>query len=435
MQVRNIISVGAMGALVISGCAAEEVAGPDPRGLKLTVAPLELEGIDVACYDVLVENAGAAYKAVGGGNDVVVLGDPAVKFPTDGGAICSNRYGNGPGGGITYIAPCDASEGADTNATRNGVQNRVTLWVDGLYENTGDAENPVYADIGTGTWQNPCVEGCSLDFDCQPNADTLVEFNFTILRDASQGFFDIIVNFDDIFCSAKVDCQYAPTQGQTVGQYIRLVHDQTGKRTFTVVAAVACTGGDFEGDEDEGRTHLYASDLVVDCGTTNVQEFAVDGEGNYYLPNDSRTAPVEQVMVFQGKESLQNGATNNDADKLYWNVAVGFKEAETSRQAVPLIDGGASCSLRWMVTASKGPIEDVFEKQNVTYPYISANVPISDGGTVLCGQHPVNGGNGVATAYTELGDSLPGDFAWEMSQVGTSDVDVDAWTPPANDDD
>jgi len=204
------------------------------------------------------------------------------------------------------------------------------------------------------------------------------------------------------------------------------VHDKSGQRTFTVVAAVACTGGDAatgeEGDLDDERTHLYATNLEVDCGTGNAQQFAVDFEGNYPASRTAPASPVEQVMVFRGLESLLNNATNADADKMYWNTAVGFKEVLGDcgqRQNPPVIDAG-ECTLRWSVTASKGPIEDVFDLANVTYPYIQADVDISDGlGKVVCGQHPVNGtgdNSGVSTEYTALGNALPSTFKLHMFQ-------------------
>ncbi len=421
MKLRMIMGIGAAGAIGLAGCDAEKTA-EDTRGLKLTVAPLNLAGIDFACYDILVENQGPTYKVVGDGNDVVVLGDPTTQAfesgePADTAAICSDDYGNADGGGITYIAPCDASLDADTGAD-DGVQNRVTLWVDGLYVNNLDvSDDPAQA------WQNPCPDGCDLDFDCEANADTLVEFNFTIMRNAQQGFFDVAVNFEDVFCSAKVDCQY---EG---GQYIRLVHDQAGDRTFTAVAAVACTGGDAGAtDTDDQRTHLYAADLSVSC-QTGATSFEVDGEGNFFGPGDARPAGIEQVMIFRGLESLNNNASGADADKMYWNVAVGFTENDNSTLTVPDL-AGVNCQLDWSVTASKGPIDAAFAKDNVTYPYIQASVPITNGvGGAACGQHPVNGGNGVSTVYTGLGDSLPEQFVWHMFQDG-GDSNVSSYPAP-----
>jgi len=420
MKLRMIMGIGAAGAIGLAGCDAEKTT-PEARGLEIAVAPLNLEGIDYACYDILVENQGTTYKVAGDDNDVVVLGDSTTSQEDgDTNSICSDDYGNAAGGGITYIAPCDASEDADTNGDdTDGVQNRVTLWVDGLYVDGEDVSgDPAQA------WQDPCPTGCSLDFDCEANADTLVEFNFTIMRNAQQGFFDVAVNFEDVFCSAKVDCQYENDD------YIRLVHGTDGVRTLTAVAAVACTGGDFEGGDNEGRTNLYATDLVVDCGDPNEFAYPVNGEGNFYLPGATRDQPgtVEQMMVFRGLEALVNGASDELADKMYWNVAVGFDEVTGSTASAPKITGG--CELRWSVTASKGPIEDAFAKDNVTYPYIESVVTISNAdGSLACSQHPVNGGNGVATEYTDLGGSLPGTFEWHMSQDG-GDSNVGTYPAP-----
>jgi len=418
MRLRLVRTIGF--ASVLAGfVACADGGGPaeDARGLKLTVAPLNLAGIDYACYDFLVENAGAAYKAVGGGNDVLVKGNP---LTTGGdaasGAICSNRYGNDGGGDIAYVATCDASLAADTGAA-TGVQNRVTIWVDGLYK--------AGVDISTDpnqAWQNPCPTGCSLDANCLENQDTLVEFNLTIMRSANQGFFDVAVNFEDVFCSAKVDCRYnSPT-----GQPIRLVHDEDGVRTLTAVAAVACTGGAAADDAtDAERTQMYASDLEVDCGGT-VTSFEVDGDGNYYRVGDTRPSPIAQVMIFRGLENLLDGTSADDADLMYWNAAVGFVEGATSTAEAPVIAGGA-CTLRWKVAVSKGPIEDVFAQANVTYPYLEMNVPITGvGGALTCTQHPANGGNGVSTVYTGLGNALPDEFVWHMHQVA-GDAVVDAF--------
>ncbi len=60
---------------------------------------------------------------------------------------------------------------------------------------------------GDADFENPCAEAgdCVLSFPCVENEDVFVEFNITVMRDAEQGFFDIAVNFEDIFCSAKFD--------------------------------------------------------------------------------------------------------------------------------------------------------------------------------------------------------------------------------------
>ena len=245
---------------LLQACA--EPAPDQPQGLGLDIAPLTLEGIDFACYDVQVS------AGLGEGRQVVWkkgtpewtwLGHdqdlpPATGNPTAGDpdvdALCSDRYGYGPGGGLTYIGPCDAQ--ADTSAAP-GVQNDVTVWFDGLYTNDGESA----AELGD--WQDPCGEaGCTLSFDCVENRDTLVRFDFTVMRAAQQGFFDIAVNFEDIFCSAKVDCSYDADGAEP----IELLFDADGNRAQTAVAALACTAGP---GSDTG-TVLHMNGVRVECG-------------------------------------------------------------------------------------------------------------------------------------------------------------------------
>ena len=66
------------------------------------------------------------------------------------------------------------------------------------------------------------------------------------MRDAQQGFFDISVNFEDILCSAKLDC--VPS----------LLHRPGGARDLTAVLGFACTSG---GDD----TCLYTGPVTIDC--------------------------------------------------------------------------------------------------------------------------------------------------------------------------
>lgn len=121
-------------------------------------------------------------------------------------ALCSDRFGNGAGGALSYVGPCDADGQADPGDADGERMNSVTVWFDGLYGASGGYIDP----NGTQGWQNPCVDaagaevGCTLDVLCEENADARVAFDFTVMREANQGFFDIAVSFEDVFCSAKV---------------------------------------------------------------------------------------------------------------------------------------------------------------------------------------------------------------------------------------
>jgi len=243
----------------LAGCD-EPVSTHSPRGIEVVVAPLQLTGIAEACYDILIENgAGSSLGAQGGGNDVVARFAP-------GGAICSSDFGNGAAGDITYIAPCDATSDSDPTTPSPDIENAITVWPY-LKDASGQA-------IDVATWRNPCdttpggtVEGCQLHVNCNENSDTLAAFNFTVMRDAQQGFFDVAVNFEDIFCSAKLDSCYG--NGQTndcSGGDIMLIHGaESAQRQHTAVLAFACTAGPGK------QTDLLIGNPVVWCHETGTE--------------------------------------------------------------------------------------------------------------------------------------------------------------------
>lgn len=97
-----------------------------------------------------------------------------------------------------------------------------------------DAGGPLAADA----WVAP--PPVTLSAECVENADTPVVFDLTIARPARQGFFDIGVTFDDVFCSAKLDCGASPD----IADDMLLLHDpRTGERATTAVLAFACSAG------------------------------------------------------------------------------------------------------------------------------------------------------------------------------------------------
>jgi hypothetical protein len=231
-------------ACLASGCLDGSGA---PRGsdtnLALAVAPLRLDGIGMACYDVLVRNQV--------GDTVWARGIPATSRQSgDTGTLCSDEFGNGPGGDIAYVGPCDASQ----------PNHNVTVFIDSLW-----SSDPVSVPLTD--WVNPCPyategpSGCTLAFTCVENADVSVTFNLTVMREANQGFFDVAVNFDDVFCSAKLDCTY----DQAGNQPINLLFDpDTGERAQTAVLAVACTGGP---GHTNTNTTLHLTEARFQCGT------------------------------------------------------------------------------------------------------------------------------------------------------------------------
>lgn len=359
--------------------------GPSGPGVRVEVAPLLLEGVDEACYDLLVSNGSDTVFARGDTNWTRLGADqvetPGTGTPGDGPAdtstLCSGQYGNGRGGGISYVGTCDASTDADADPD-NGVQNDVTLWVDGLYKDGAEL----------GDWQDPCPGGCTLSVACNENADSLVEFNLTLLRAANQGFFDIAVNFDQIFCSAKVDC--ADANGP-----LALLHDPSSQvRGQTVVLALACTGGPAPEEGMPNDTVLLRNPVVVDCAGVRTVLDPTIGGGNAYTaltPDPDPNDAIWQYATYFGTEALSCG--NGSCNKRYWNVAIGF-EPQT-----------ADCEVTTSMTAARNSsIPDHTTPDASTYPWIEVDVQLTGGaGGLVCTQHPLNGTTpGVTTRYTPV---------------------------------
>ncbi len=399
------------------GCAD---AAPTPKGLSIAVAPLTLPSIGKVCYDIEVTNGPDK-----SGDTVWAKGTPGLNDGTpDTDAVCSTQYGNDGGGDITYIGTCDADGQADPSDAAGERTNSVTVWFDGIYD-----DGLAYIDpTGPNGWRNPCVDaegdeiGCTLNVLCEENADALVEFNFTVMREANQGFFDIAVNFGDIFCSAKFDCSSevdgvcsGPGGTCTTGELatglttcdtnadcraqadLNLLHDAEGDRAKTFVLGFACTAG----PGTDVQTELYLNDLEFDCGGDGDPEVfssdftlstagIVDGNqcdagatgdcgvvtthGEAIDPNDY----FFQFAVYKGEEQLDDSLTDEPANKKYWNLAIGVKPAI------------ANCQIRTMGTAEDANdpndlVADRLIQPGNVYPVIAWDIDAA-----TCTQEPLS---------------------------------------------
>ena len=341
---------GGVIVLGLAACAGEAQRAPGGR-VSVAVAPLSLPDIEEACYTLTVTNG------PGGGGDVVWT-------QAD---VCSTQYGDGRGS-ISYVGPCDADV-----TTKNTVILELTALEDGA---------------GPVRFVNPCGAPdnapCELEVTCEENADVPVEFNLTIMRPAIQGFFDIAVNFDDVFCSAKLDCQDAflhwPSDPDGDGPIA------PGARGPTAIVAFACTAGP---DQD---TTLYWGPTEIVCreGATVVARYPVNAAGdrgqNGPIAANGETRPgVFQHAIYRGAEELPG------LDKCYWNLALGLDAAGL----------GPNCTFEATATAGSEPLTDLQTKPGVRYPVLNWSVPLTNGGgALICGEHPLNvTGSGVTTGY------------------------------------
>jgi len=361
-----------------------------PRGLQIAVAPLSLPGIGFACYDLRVQNDL---------EQTVWSRGTAATFPTDTTTVCSSSFGNTEGGDITYIGPCDATE-ADSTDGKTAL-NRVTVWVDGLYDDAG-------ADIGD--YRNPCAwpDGCELSFECTENEDVLVTFDLTIMRSANQGFFDIGVNFEDVFCSAKADTCYPGDPATPIellghsGRAGATDADADG-RYRTGVSALACTAG--PGAES---TVLRMSAVEIVCAGGNTCSLApaaaLPGNNFATCSGGARVA----YAVYRGVEQLAcDGGPAGSCQKLYWNLSVNLEDLAAA--------GFSDCTLRYDATAATATAPTfsatnpgVLVGPSVTYPVISFASPLLTGTMPACGAHPLDADEVVTTGYLQGCDESPG---------------------------
>jgi hypothetical protein len=325
---KNMVAV-ALGAALVVGCSARTTTPLDVPGARvaIAIAPLDLPAVADAAYTITVRNGA----------------DPAeIVWTRD---VTSTAYGDGSGA-LSYVGPCDADQPANT----------VTVELTHLYA-AGGAEILDYDNPG------PLTRGAT----CRADADTPVTFDITLARQANQGFFDVAVTFDDVFCSAKLDC---------VDQFL---FNSDGERDKTVIMALACTSG------NGTSTVLHLDTVQVDCSDgTSTQVVPTAGPGN----TGQTGAHVYQVATYRGAEQLA------PYEKCYWNTAIGLNMASF------VGDTTTDCTLKGRASASQTAWQDGQTPEGATWPWLKWEVPLVTDGALVCSQHQLNvPGSGVTTEY------------------------------------
>ncbi|TNF25535.1 MAG: hypothetical protein EP329_22940 [Deltaproteobacteria bacterium] len=391
---RKVRSSLLLAPLFLVACAGADGPAPlDGPTVAIDVAALNLQGVGDAVWDIEVVN-GASPTA-----EVVWQR-----------RLTSSGYGDGAGS-ASYVGPCDADPAVNENTVR--------VWVVGVFSAPVSSAGTFASGAAGGVvgtpmdFQNPTTDGpLERTVVCEENRDVAVQFDVALMRPAQQGFFDIAVNFNNIFCSAKFDCCTEDGTGTACASDIDLLFDATGARSKTYVLGFACTAGPGAGVE----TELYLDALTLDCSSPTAGSFAADftldpsgAAGNQCTAGaDGMTAcdaVVEngaldaddylfQVAVFRGIESLTSGGVV--ANKVYWNVALGVKD--------PAIQG---CWLKTRGTADDANGTGVVAAGTIAagsvYPYLQWEVDL---GTCLA--EPLTFGDPAAmvrTAYTATGDA------------------------------
>jgi len=181
------------------------------NNLKKTAAIFAASIFAVACADAgdtvptgptgqfEIATAGLDYPGVTGASFMLTIQDSLGATIYHNASISSDDYGT-PDGRVLFIAPCSAGNGPTPGIGDPGVEAN-TVRVE-LLELRADGQ--VLVPGNGDVYFSPALEQT---IDCVENADTRVDFLFNVVRRAQQGFADIVVQIQDIFCSYKVSCE------------------------------------------------------------------------------------------------------------------------------------------------------------------------------------------------------------------------------------
>ncbi|MFO0751423.1 MAG: hypothetical protein U1F43_38000 [Myxococcota bacterium] len=350
--------MAAAGAAALGGaCSQGGAPGDNGHPLAVTVAPLDLPQMTDACYGLTVYNTTDPSQF---GPDTQVWTQPS---------LCASQYG--AEGGIRFTGICDAAVG----------DNSVRLVLNDVYRN-GTVDSGTALTAGA-DYINPCPaptnpgddNGCILTAPCQANQDSKVVFNLEVMRQAELGFFDTVVKFQDVFCAAKLDCE---DEQHAALDYLYDASATPPGDGPTAVLAFTCLGG------SGGDVFMYLDDITVSCSdgsTATVDPSA--GPGNVTPVQSGPTRPLFGAAI-------NTGAGFQGAQ--YWNVLLGMS----------LDAASGACTVHTRGTVSEVALTGNATPDHTRYPFIDWTVPLSDGATRSCHQHPLNGGNGVGTIYTSI---------------------------------
>ncbi len=402
-------TLGTLLVAIAASCDGSGMTGAR-SGLTIAVAPLDLPGVGVVCYDLrvmegddVVWDRGDPLTTILGEdqnpNDILLSGE----FDDD--PICSDQFGGSLTRDLVYVGTCQVDTSKPTPTI-----NQVTLWIDGLYDEDRTAD--------VGGWVDPCPNGCTVLAPCHENDDTRVDFNLTVMREANQGFFDFAISFDKIFCSGKLDC----TNDEAGLDPIRLLFNpHTRNYGQTVVIGRTCTGG------VAADTRILMSQTEITCGyrpfslgpIVPMIRFHIDpstGDGNQWLNNVSVAGPPGEVdwpmsnaelsrIVFQNANYLGAQTLSEDGDSyalIYANQAIGFDYDALKEWAGPSAWLVETCTIAHRWTADDGSLPDYSDVlgAHTSYPVIEIEGDLFDGG-LTCRKNSINAPGGMVDSRYE----------------------------------
>lgn len=236
------------------------------------------------------------------------------------------------------------------------------------------------------------------------------------MRPAGQGFFDIAVDLDDVFCSAKADCQGASGP-------LALLHNPRlpgAPRDQTLVMGLTCTAG------PNTDTRIHWLDAAIVCGgvTYDLLAAMVDDEPGLQGPIEP-TGIGTSSLVFEHAYYLGEQAPYAG---LFTNLAIGLDTRFLG------LGAHTGCRLEARATVSEGAL-GATTPANSRYPIVTWDIPLNTGTntTLTCSQHPLDGGNGLATDYTPItttGEAIA--FTIDGNGAGQVAIADVGYTPPVD---
>lgn len=298
-------------------------------------------GVRVAPLDLGAEVADAIFA--------VTVYDYAGHEVWHAGAISAAAYGME--NGVHYVGPCDSQARPYS----------VHLVLLQLIGDRGQIIPPTDYYNPTSP-QAPLIRAVACGED--------VTFDIDLARDEDEGFFDIGVKFDEVFCSAAVDCR------DDQGQPLKLLFPESGgQRAETVVFGLACASR-------RGATWLHLEDIIVECNSGPHELNPTGEEGNAGPIGNA----LFQTAIYAGSQ------VSGDDQVCYWNAALGIRVGDDARY----------CRLKTRATATNMLWAGNLTPAGKIYPYVDVDVQLTDDdGQILCGHHPIAMGGGVTIAYTD----------------------------------
>ncbi len=150
------------------------------------------------------------------------------------------------------------------------------------------------------------------------------------------------MNFDSIFCSAKLDRTY----DEDGLEPIELLHNEDGERDQTFVAAVACSAG------PGVDTELYRNDIRFECDESEALDVMLQAE----IPTacDTTTGGTELLMTAAAALSADDLVLRTLEGAGFYYTAAAGTGAFTRNSMPTTYDPGTEDLVRTWVSAAPG---------------------------------------------------------------------------------